>query len=288
MVRIRHTGGYETLYLHLMQVGVRAGEHVDQNQVIGRVGSTGLSTGPHLDFRVMQHGRFINPAKVIFPPSPPVPASEFARFVAVRDPFLERLGLPLPGPGRGPTYCNRVKSESKRRRGLPILLWFADSARKLARMLPDRFRPPTDGWQGMQLPLPNAAREYMKKPNRIALAWKRLTGSREAASFHDFVTFFASRALAILEPEERKAFMEVEIRRALDLRRVEIMVRPEGAERFTSESTRVRGTIGRVAWHTGRQWRVLSQRNGRAAARSLRDPARRCRRPTLFRSGSAV
>lgn len=113
-------------------------------------------------------------------------------------------------------------------------------------MLPDRFRPPTDGWQGNAAPLPNAAREYMKKPNRIALAWKRLTGSREAASFHDFVTFFARRALAILEPEERKAFMEVEIRRALDLRRVEIMVRPEGAERFTSESTRVRGTIGRV------------------------------------------
>lgn len=100
MVRIRHAGGYETLYLHLMQIQVRAGERVEQNQVIGRVGSTGLSTGPHLDFRVLQHGRYINPTKVIFPPSPPVPPSEFARFVAVRDPFLERLGIPVPGLDR--------------------------------------------------------------------------------------------------------------------------------------------------------------------------------------------
>src|SRR5512135_1022197 len=86
----------------------------------------------------------------------------------------------------------------------------------------------------------------MDKPNRIALAWRKLTGSQEAAGFHDFVTSFASRALAILDPEERKTFMEAEIRREFDLRRAEIMVRPEGAERFTSESTRVRGTIGRV------------------------------------------
>jgi murein DD-endopeptidase MepM/ murein hydrolase activator NlpD len=100
MVRIRHAGGYETLYLHLMQIQVRAGERVEQSQVIGRVGSTGLSTGPHLDFRVVQHGKFINPTKVIFPPSPPVPASEFARFVAVRDPFLAQLGISVPGSDR--------------------------------------------------------------------------------------------------------------------------------------------------------------------------------------------
>jgi signal transduction histidine kinase len=86
----------------------------------------------------------------------------------------------------------------------------------------------------------------MKMPSRIALAWNRLAGSDAAAGSHEFVTSFASRALSILDPEERKAFMEAEIRRALDLHRVEIMVRPEGAERFTSESTRIRGTIGRV------------------------------------------
>jgi signal transduction histidine kinase len=86
----------------------------------------------------------------------------------------------------------------------------------------------------------------MDKPSRIALVWRKLVGTREAAGFHAFVTSFASRALALLDPEERREFMEAEIRRAFDLPRVEIMVRPEGAERFTSESTRVRGTIGRV------------------------------------------
>ncbi len=118
MVRIRHAGGYETLYLHLMQLQVRAGDHVDQSQIIGRVGSTGLSTGPHLDFRVILHGKFINPTKVIFPPSPPVPASEFASFTAVRDPFLERLGVALPGPDRslahavGPSRVDAAKDDS--------------------------------------------------------------------------------------------------------------------------------------------------------------------------------
>ncbi len=63
---------------------------------------------------------------------------------------------------------------------------------------------------------------------------------------NEFVTSLASRALAIIEPGERRAFMENEIRNTLDLHRVEIMVRPEGAERFTSESTRVRSVISRV------------------------------------------
>ncbi|NWG13081.1 MAG: peptidoglycan DD-metalloendopeptidase family protein [Acidobacteria bacterium] len=87
MVRIRHAGGYETYYLHLMRVAVHPGAEVSQGQLIGYVGSTGLSTGPHLDFRITQHGRFVNPAKVIFPPSPPVPADSFARFASLRDPL---------------------------------------------------------------------------------------------------------------------------------------------------------------------------------------------------------
>ncbi len=91
MVRIRHAGAYETYYLHLMRVAVRPGARVNQGQLIGYVGSTGLATGPHLDFRIKQHGRFINPAKVIFPPSPPIPAESFERFVDLRDPLQLRL-----------------------------------------------------------------------------------------------------------------------------------------------------------------------------------------------------
>jgi murein DD-endopeptidase MepM/ murein hydrolase activator NlpD len=91
MVHIRHSGGYETLYLHLSRITVKSGTRVAQGKVIGNVGSSGLSTGPHLDFRIRQHGKAINPAKVIFPPGTPVPAARFARFAALRDKLIDDL-----------------------------------------------------------------------------------------------------------------------------------------------------------------------------------------------------
>ena len=93
MVRIRHTGGFETMYLHLSRIAVRSGARVSQGQVIGYVGSTGLSTGPHLDFRVLRHGKAINPLKVIFPPGAPVPQSEFENFAALRDKLNNELRI---------------------------------------------------------------------------------------------------------------------------------------------------------------------------------------------------
>lgn len=62
-VRIRHANGYETAYAHLSRFarGVRAGTRVRQGQVIGYVGSTGRSTGPHLHYEVMLRGRQVNP-----------------------------------------------------------------------------------------------------------------------------------------------------------------------------------------------------------------------------------
>jgi murein DD-endopeptidase MepM/ murein hydrolase activator NlpD len=85
MIRIRHSGGFETMYLHLSRIAVRSGARVSQGQVIGYVGSSGLSTGPHLDFRVLRHGKAVNPLKVIFPPGAPVRRSEFESFAALRD-----------------------------------------------------------------------------------------------------------------------------------------------------------------------------------------------------------
>jgi murein DD-endopeptidase MepM/ murein hydrolase activator NlpD len=85
MIRLRHSGGYETMYLHLSRIAVRRGSRVDQTQVIGYVGATGLVTGPHLDFRVFFHGRPIDPRRVIFPPNPPVPPDRFAQFAQLRD-----------------------------------------------------------------------------------------------------------------------------------------------------------------------------------------------------------
>lgn len=68
-VIVRHGGGLESLYAHLSGYarGLQSGQKVRQGQVIGFVGMTGLATGPHLDFRLRQNGKFVNPAKAINP-----------------------------------------------------------------------------------------------------------------------------------------------------------------------------------------------------------------------------
>ena len=65
-IRIRHNSVYSTAYLHLSGYakGLKAGQRVRQGEVIGYVGSTGRSTGPHLDFRVWKNGQAINPLKL--------------------------------------------------------------------------------------------------------------------------------------------------------------------------------------------------------------------------------
>jgi murein DD-endopeptidase MepM/ murein hydrolase activator NlpD len=95
MVRLRHASGYETYYLHLSAfgAGIHAGAHVNQGQVIGLVGSTGLASGPHLDYRVRKNGVFVNPLREHrnMPPGEPVPATAMAEFEAERDRALARL-----------------------------------------------------------------------------------------------------------------------------------------------------------------------------------------------------
>lgn len=73
-VKIRHNSSYETAYLHLSKYakGIKAGTHVRQGQVIGYVGSTGMSTGPHLDFRVWKNGSPVNPLKMDNVPEAPL------------------------------------------------------------------------------------------------------------------------------------------------------------------------------------------------------------------------
>lgn len=84
MVAIKHTNGFETRYAHLSAfgAGVRTGARVSQKQVIGLVGSTGLSTGPHLHYEVLVNGAHTNPLKVIVPPSPPIKSDEMPAFRA--------------------------------------------------------------------------------------------------------------------------------------------------------------------------------------------------------------
>jgi murein DD-endopeptidase MepM/ murein hydrolase activator NlpD len=88
-VSLRHAGGFETEYLHLSAFapGLRAGAHVSQGQLIGKVGMTGLATGPHLHYVLKKNGTFVNPLveQRKHPPGEPIPPSELAEFEAARD-----------------------------------------------------------------------------------------------------------------------------------------------------------------------------------------------------------
>ncbi|MEZ4849684.1 MAG: peptidoglycan DD-metalloendopeptidase family protein [Bacteroidia bacterium] len=82
MVKIKHNSNYTTAYLHLSGYGkgVKAGAHVRQGDIIGYVGSTGLSTGPHLDFRFYKNGVPVDPLKVDPPSANPITEAFKAEF----------------------------------------------------------------------------------------------------------------------------------------------------------------------------------------------------------------
>jgi len=99
MVKIAHSQGYETMYLHLSRMYVHTGEHVEIGKTIGLVGMTGLATGPHLDFRISKGGQFLNFEKLGLPPSDPVSKKNWTEFAAVRERWLPALEHPeLPQP----------------------------------------------------------------------------------------------------------------------------------------------------------------------------------------------
>lgn len=93
MIVIKHTGGYETEYFHSLRFapGIRPGVRVKQHQVIGYVGSTGRSTGPHLHLGMRKNDRYINPAQQIFPPAEPLSASYRSEFEAYVEPLIASL-----------------------------------------------------------------------------------------------------------------------------------------------------------------------------------------------------
>jgi murein DD-endopeptidase MepM/ murein hydrolase activator NlpD len=95
---IRHPNGYTTYYLHLSRFarGIRKGNKVRQKQVIGYVGSSGRSTGPHLDYRMKKHGRWANPLREKFPPGKPLPENRLEEFARYREWLTGELSTP-PG-----------------------------------------------------------------------------------------------------------------------------------------------------------------------------------------------
>lgn len=91
---VKHSASLESMYAHLSGYarGLATGQRVRQGQVIGFVGSTGLATGPHLDFRLRQNGKFIDPTKAINPRGEPVPKramAEFEKTVALELAYLK-------------------------------------------------------------------------------------------------------------------------------------------------------------------------------------------------------
>ena len=114
-VRLRHASGFETFYLHLSAIGegVRRGAHVDQGQLIGRVGATGTATGPHLDYRLRRNGVFVNPLVEHrkLPPGEPIPPVHLAAFRAERDRRVQALSavIAADGPRQKPDAIKAVR-----------------------------------------------------------------------------------------------------------------------------------------------------------------------------------
>jgi murein DD-endopeptidase MepM/ murein hydrolase activator NlpD len=92
-VKIRHNSVYTTVYMHLSRYadGINQGARVRQGQVIGFVGSTGLSTGPHLDFRVYKGGSAVNPLTIESPPAKPVDEKYMQEYNILKDSLLRDL-----------------------------------------------------------------------------------------------------------------------------------------------------------------------------------------------------
>jgi murein DD-endopeptidase MepM/ murein hydrolase activator NlpD len=100
VVEIRHLKGIRTRYAHLSSIasGIRPGARVAQGQMIGRVGATGLASGPHLHYEFLQNGVHRNPMTVTLPTEPGLEKEHMEDFRRVRDAALALLE-PLPAPG---------------------------------------------------------------------------------------------------------------------------------------------------------------------------------------------
>jgi murein DD-endopeptidase MepM/ murein hydrolase activator NlpD len=97
IVKVKHNGVYTTAYMHLSRFakGIQPGKYVTQGELIGYVGSSGLSTGPHLDFRVYKNGSPIDPLKMESPPVDPVRPENKTAFNAAKTTTMEILtGIP--------------------------------------------------------------------------------------------------------------------------------------------------------------------------------------------------
>lgn len=92
-IRIKHMRGYESCYMHLSKFapGLKAGSRVSQGQLIGYVGATGTATGPHLDFRIWENGKPIDPLSLNSPASEPLDKKYLEQFNVVYDRYMAEV-----------------------------------------------------------------------------------------------------------------------------------------------------------------------------------------------------
>ncbi len=114
-LKLKHTRGYESGYLHLKSFakGITVGSRVNQGQVIGYVGSTGLSTGPHLDFRIWLNGTAIDPLKMANMKGEDLPAKYKPGFEVVRNKVISELDGKAYVPKEA-AKADSVKSDTKK------------------------------------------------------------------------------------------------------------------------------------------------------------------------------
>jgi murein DD-endopeptidase MepM/ murein hydrolase activator NlpD len=111
VVKVRHAGGFVTAYLHLSRFakGIRPGVRVHQGDIVAFTGATGLASGPHLDYRVQQNGRWIDPLTLKSVRDEAIPSSQLASFRTWKSEVLASLkrgtlspNLQMPGATKGP------------------------------------------------------------------------------------------------------------------------------------------------------------------------------------------
>lgn len=90
-VKVKHNGTYSTQYLHMSKILVRQGQRVDQGQVIGKVGSTGLATGPHVCYRFWKNGEQVDPLSQKLPNTEPMDARHKANYLVHIEPLKREL-----------------------------------------------------------------------------------------------------------------------------------------------------------------------------------------------------
>jgi len=90
-VKVKHDRTYSTQYLHMSKILARRGQHVNQGDIIGKVGSTGLATGPHVCYRFWKNGQQVDALKLKLPNSEPMDKRNLPRFLTVMKPLKREL-----------------------------------------------------------------------------------------------------------------------------------------------------------------------------------------------------